>query len=62
VSEAFHRQGLGREMVEPAEATAQAIAISIIKVYPLQEPVGFRKSLGYTPDESVSRVLKKELH
>jgi GNAT superfamily N-acetyltransferase len=61
VSDALQRQGLGREMVEAAEATAKAMGFSSIKIYPLMDAVGFWKSLGYTPDAHISRVLEKGL-
>ena len=61
VSNALRRQGLAREMVTAIENTAQAIGVSLIKVYPLTEAVDFWKSLGYAPDVRIPRVLQKEL-
>ena len=61
VSQSLRRQGLGRELVEAVEATAQAIGMSSVKVYPLADSVGFWKSLVYVPDSRTARVLQKTL-
>jgi N-acetylglutamate synthase-like GNAT family acetyltransferase len=61
VCETQRRQGVGCEMVQATEATARAMGISSMKIYPLADAVGFWKSLGYEPDERMSRVLQKTL-
>ena len=61
VSDALRRQGVGREMVEATEATARAVGISSVKVYPLVDAAAFWETLGYTADTSRSRVLHKEM-
>jgi hypothetical protein len=49
-------------MVKAAEATAKAMDVSsVVKVYPFTGTVGYWQSLGYLPDASTSRVLKKRL-
>lgn len=60
VSDPLRRQGLGREMVEAAEATARAIGVPVIKVYPLIGAAGFWEQLGYTPDQRFARVQQKD--
>jgi GNAT superfamily N-acetyltransferase len=57
----LRRQGLSRKMVEAAEATARAIGVSMVKVYPLLDTVGFWRSLGYASTSSSSGVLQKQL-
>ena len=61
VCDALRRQGFGRELVEAVEATARAIGVFSIKVYPLTNAVGFWESLGYRPDSRIARVLCKDL-
>lgn len=61
VSETQRRQGIGCEMVQAMEATARAMGIPAMKVYPLVDAHGFWESLGYQPDERMSRVLQKKL-
>jgi GNAT superfamily N-acetyltransferase len=62
VSGTLRRQGLGREMVAGVEATARAIGLSSVTVYPLIDAVGFWTSLGYVRDEHMARVLTKRLY
>jgi GNAT superfamily N-acetyltransferase len=61
VSGTLRRQGLGREMIAGVEATARAIGLSSVTVYPLTDAVGFWTSLGYVCDEHMARVLTKQL-
>lgn len=61
VSDALRRQGLGREMVAAAEATARAIGMSRVSVLPYVSAVAFWDSLGYVPESRMSRVLQKVL-
>jgi GNAT superfamily N-acetyltransferase len=57
----LRRQGLGRDMVRAAEATARAAGLHTIRVFPVMPAIRFWKSLGYTPDDHTSRVLQKRL-
>jgi GNAT superfamily N-acetyltransferase len=61
VCDSLRRQGLGREMVDACEATAKAIGMESIRVYPLTGVAEFWESLGYQPDSRMSRVLRKEI-
>lgn len=61
VNQTLRRQGFGRELAEAAEATAGAIGLGSIRVYPITNAVGFWKSLGYRSDPRMARVLRKDL-
>jgi GNAT superfamily N-acetyltransferase len=54
-------QGLGRELVLAAEATARAIGLPAVRVYPLPHAADFWRLLGYVPDPRTARVLRKRV-
>jgi histone acetyltransferase (RNA polymerase elongator complex component) len=57
---ACHRhQGVGRQMVKAAEATAKALGMEKVKILPRSSSVDFWLKLGYTPDSRMTRVLCK---
>jgi GNAT superfamily N-acetyltransferase len=54
-------QGVGRELVLAAEATARAIGLPAVRVYPLPDAADFWRSLGYVTDPRTARVLQKRV-
>ena len=57
---ACHRlQGVGRQLVRAAEATADALGMEEVRILPVPSSVDFWLKLDYTPDPRSARVFWK---
>lgn len=57
---ACHRgQGIGRQLVRAAEATASALGIAEVRILPMPASVDFWLKLDYAPDPRSARVFWK---
>jgi hypothetical protein len=57
-----HRlQGVGRQLVQVVEATANALEMEEVRILPRPSSVDFWLKLDYVPDPRTARVLRKNL-
>ena len=54
------RQGVGRQLVGAAEATANALGMEEVRLLPMVSSINFWLKLDYTPDSHSARVLRKK--
>lgn len=57
----FRSMGLGRQLVQAAEAIARAVGIAVVNVLPLYTSDPFWLKLGYRPHPCTVRVLCKQV-
>ena len=61
VTASYRSQGLGRKLVQVAEAIANGMGIRVVNVFPLPSSLDFWWKMGYTPRPCMTRVLRREL-
>jgi len=61
VAASYRSQGLGRELVQVAQAIAGAMGIPVVNVFPLPSSLDFWRKMGYTPTPCMTRVLRRDL-
>lgn len=54
------RQGVGRQLVGAAEATANALGMEDVRLLPMVSSINFWLKLDYAPDSRSARVLRKK--
>jgi len=61
VAASYRLQGLGRELVQVAEAIVGRMGIPVVNVFPLPSSLDFWWKMGYTPRPCMTRVLRRDL-
>ena len=61
VASLFRLQGLGRQLVQTAEATARALGVETVEIYPFPSSQNFWRKLGYRQNPRMARVMGKHL-
>lgn len=61
VATSHRRQGIGRQLVRVVEATADALGIEIIRIFPTPTAVGFWSKLGFRLAPRSARVMWKSI-
>ena len=57
----FRSMGLGRQLVQAAEAIARAAGVTLVSVFPLYSSHAFWLKMGYRPMGCTSRVLSRQV-
>jgi len=61
VTASYRSQGLGRELVQVAEAITGRMGIRVVNVFPMPSSLDFWRKMGYTPRPCMTRVLRRKL-